>query len=88
LKEAISLYGFPVLRRSAPIGQRSKAKRTRHRYRRTEAVDKAAEDLAAERDEVTGLLRINTVRVALDMALTRPIEACLAAPATHRRGLC
>ena len=33
-------------------------------------IDKAAEGLAAERGEVTGLLRINTVRVALDMALT------------------
>jgi len=40
-------------------------------------IDKAAEDLAAERGEVTGLLRINTVRVALDMALT-PILSKLA----------
>lgn len=40
-------------------------------------IDKAAEGLAAERGEVTGLLRINTVRVALDMALT-PILAKLA----------
>jgi DNA-binding transcriptional LysR family regulator len=40
-------------------------------------IDKAAEDLSAERGEVTGLLRINTVRVALDMALT-PILAKLA----------
>jgi DNA-binding transcriptional LysR family regulator len=40
-------------------------------------IDKAAEDLAADRGEVTGLLRINTVRVGLDMALT-PILAKLA----------
>jgi DNA-binding transcriptional LysR family regulator len=40
-------------------------------------IDKAAEDLSAERGEVTGLLRINTVRSALDMALT-PILAKLA----------
>ena len=40
-------------------------------------IDKAAEGLTAERGEVTGLLRINTVRVALDMALT-PILARLA----------
>ena len=40
-------------------------------------IDKAAEDLTAERGEVTGLLRINTVRVALDMALT-PILSKLA----------
>lgn len=40
-------------------------------------IDKAAEDLSAGRGEVTGLLRINTVRVALDMALT-PILAKLA----------
>jgi DNA-binding transcriptional LysR family regulator len=40
-------------------------------------IDKAAEGLSAERGEVTGLLRINTVRVALDMALT-PILAKLA----------
>lgn len=33
-------------------------------------IDKAVEGLAAERGEVTGLLRINTVRVALGMALT------------------
>lgn len=40
-------------------------------------IDKAAEGLAAGRGEVTGLLRINTVRVALGMALT-PILAKLA----------
>jgi DNA-binding transcriptional LysR family regulator len=40
-------------------------------------IDKAAEDLSAERGEVTGLLRINTVHVALGMALT-PILAKLA----------
>jgi DNA-binding transcriptional LysR family regulator len=40
-------------------------------------INKAAENLNAERGEVTGLLRINTVRVALDMALT-PILARLA----------
>lgn len=40
-------------------------------------IDKAAEGLAAERGEVTGLLRINTVRIALDMALT-PILSKLA----------
>jgi DNA-binding transcriptional LysR family regulator len=40
-------------------------------------IDKAAEDRSAERGEVTGLLRINTVRSALDMALT-PILAKLA----------
>jgi DNA-binding transcriptional LysR family regulator len=40
-------------------------------------IDKAAEGLAADRGEVTGLLRINTVRVGLDMALT-PILAKLA----------
>jgi DNA-binding transcriptional LysR family regulator len=40
-------------------------------------IQKAAEGLSAERGEVTGLLRINTVRVALDMALT-PILAKLA----------
>jgi DNA-binding transcriptional LysR family regulator len=40
-------------------------------------IDKAAEHLSAERGEVTGLLRINTVRVALDMALT-PILSRLA----------
>jgi DNA-binding transcriptional LysR family regulator len=40
-------------------------------------IDKAAEGLAAERGEVTGLLRINAPRVALDMALT-PILAKLA----------
>lgn len=33
-------------------------------------IDKAVEGVAAERGEVTGLLRINTVRVALGMALT------------------
>jgi DNA-binding transcriptional LysR family regulator len=33
-------------------------------------IDKAAEGLAAERGEVTGLLRINAPRIALDMALT------------------
>jgi DNA-binding transcriptional LysR family regulator len=40
-------------------------------------IDKAVEGLAAERGEVTGLLRINTVRVALGMALT-PILSKLA----------
>jgi DNA-binding transcriptional LysR family regulator len=40
-------------------------------------IDKAAEGLSADRGEVAGLLRINTVRVALDMALT-PILAKLA----------
>lgn len=40
-------------------------------------IDKAAEDLTAERGEVTGLLRINTVSIALDMALT-PILSKLA----------
>jgi DNA-binding transcriptional LysR family regulator len=40
-------------------------------------IDKAVEDVAAERGEVTGLLRINTVRVALGMALT-PILSKLA----------
>jgi DNA-binding transcriptional LysR family regulator len=40
-------------------------------------IDKAIEGVAARRGEVTGLLRINTVRAALDMALT-PILAKLA----------
>jgi DNA-binding transcriptional LysR family regulator len=40
-------------------------------------IDKAVEGLAAQRGEVTGLLRINTVRVALHMALT-PILSKLA----------
>jgi DNA-binding transcriptional LysR family regulator len=40
-------------------------------------IDKAVEGLAARRDEVTGLLRINTVRMAFDLALT-PILAKLA----------
>jgi DNA-binding transcriptional LysR family regulator len=40
-------------------------------------IDKAVEGVAAERGEVTGLLRINTVRVALDMALT-PVLSKLA----------
>src|ERR1700741_168659 len=40
-------------------------------------IGKAAESLNADRGEVTGLLRINTVRAALEMALT-PILAKLA----------
>jgi DNA-binding transcriptional LysR family regulator len=40
-------------------------------------IDKAAEDLAAARGEITGLLRINAPRIALEMALT-PILARLA----------
>ena len=40
-------------------------------------IDKAVEGLAAERGEVTGLLRINTPRIALGMALT-PILSKLA----------
>jgi DNA-binding transcriptional LysR family regulator len=40
-------------------------------------IGKAVEGLTAERGEVTGLLRINTPRIALDMALT-PILAKLA----------
>lgn len=40
-------------------------------------IEKAAEGLSAQRGEVTGLLRINTVRIALDMALT-PMLAKLA----------
>jgi DNA-binding transcriptional LysR family regulator len=40
-------------------------------------IEKAAEGLSAQRGEVTGLLRINTVRIALDMALT-PVLAKLA----------
>ena len=50
-------------------------------------IAKAAEGLTADRGEVTGLLRINAPRVALEMALT-PILAKLAwaAPAPDRRG--
>ena len=40
-------------------------------------IEKAAESLSAERGEITGLLRINASRVALEMALT-PILAKLA----------
>src|SRR6266851_8948533 len=40
-------------------------------------IDKAVEGLNADRGEVTGLLRINAPRIALDMALT-PILARLA----------
>jgi DNA-binding transcriptional LysR family regulator len=40
-------------------------------------IEKAAEGLSAQRGKVTGLLRINTVRIALDMALT-PVLAKLA----------
>lgn len=40
-------------------------------------IDKAVEGLAARRGEVTGLLRINTVRIAFNLALT-PILAKLA----------